>query len=191
MFRLIWLPNSTGLNCWVPRITCLQEINQSEVSIYHFQPIRSYYLPAAVLDTVSCNISELQVVSSSQNTLKYSEFRICKFEPIRNEYFIKSEASIYLNCPLSQLASIVLQLAGQTSSSLRVKLLPPVNLKWEVWNKFQFLQITHISAVSRVPLVESLEIDELNIVAWSLLNSVQLTPAHQADVVAQVPLPDK
>ena len=70
-----------------------------------------------------------------------------------------------LNCPLGQLAGIVLQLRGQTGSSLRVQLLSPVNLfqkylEYEIKNVWR----TYVSSVSGVPLVESFQVDELGLV---------------------------
>ena len=58
-------------------------------------------MPGAVLHVVSGHVAELEVVRPSQDAL---------------------------DRPLGQLARVVLQLRGQTSSTLRVKLLSPVNL---------------------------------------------------------------
>merc|ERR1719516_784379 len=79
------------------------------------------HVSGAVLDAVSGHVSKLEVVRSSEDAL---------------------------NCPLGQLAGVILQLGGQTGSSLRVQLLSPVN----------------VSSVSGVPLVESFQVDELRLV---------------------------
>ena len=47
---------------------------------------------------------------------------------------------------------------------------------------------THPSAVSGVPFIESLEVDKLHLIVTSLLCCIQLTSAHQHNVVTQVPL---
>ena len=71
-----------------------------------------------------------------------------------------SAVSPHLHRPLGQLAGVVLQLVGEASAGLGAQLLSPV----------------HVAAVTRVPLVESLQVDKLGLVVGSLLGSVKLTP---------------
>ena len=52
-----------------------------------------------------------------------------------------------LNCPLGQLAGVVLQLVGQDGSALGVQLLSPVD----------------VAGVARVPLVQRLYVHELEV----------------------------
>ena len=59
-------------------------------------------VPGAVLNVVSGDVPELQVVRASEDTL---------------------------HGPLGQLAGVVLQLIGQDCTTLGVQLLPPINLR--------------------------------------------------------------
>ena len=77
-------------------------------------------MPRAVLHIVSGHVAELQVVSSSQDAL---------------------------DCPLGELASVVLQLVGEHCAALGVQLLAPV----------------HSAAAPGVPLVQRFQVDELGL----------------------------
>ena len=66
-----------------------------------------------------------------------------------------------LHCPLGELAGVVLQLVSEAGSGLGAELLSPV----------------HIAAVTRVPLIESLQVDKLRLIVRSLLGSIKFTPA--------------
>ena len=66
-----------------------------------------------------------------------------------------------LHCPLGELAGVVLQLVGEAGSRLGAELLSPV----------------HVAAVTRVPLIEGLQVDKLGLIVGSLLGSIKFTPA--------------
>ena len=124
-------------------------------------------MPRAVLHIVSGHVAELQVVSSSQDAL---------------------------DCPLGELASVVLQLVGEHRAALGVQLLAPV----------------HSAAAPGVPLVQRFQVDELGLAIGPLetdkmmirsgaselnrhaylLNSIQLTTADQIDIISKIP-PEK
>ena len=74
----------------------------------------------AILHIVSGHVAELQVVGSSQDAL---------------------------DCPLGELASVVLQLVGEHRAALRVQLLAPV----------------HSAAAPGVPLIQCFQVDELGL----------------------------
>ena len=71
-----------------------------------------------------------------------------------------------LYCPLGELAGVVLQLVGEAGARLGAELLPPV----------------HVAAVTRVPLIESLQVDKLGLIVGSLLGSIQFTPNKSRSV---------
>merc|ERR1719300_184357 len=76
-----------------------------------------------------------------------------------------------LDRPLGQLARVVFQLVGQAGSSLSVQFLSPVK----------------VSSKSRVPFIECLQVDKLNLIIRTQLCSIQFTPADQSNVVAKIP----
>ena len=125
-----------------------------------FELLRSKdHVPRAVFHIVPGDVAKLEVVRPRQDAL---------------------------DCPLGQLASVVLQLVGKDSSALGVQLLPPV----------------HAAAVPGIPLIQGFQVHKLNLTAgaliWScmifsrliikyLLYSVQFATADQVDIISKIP----
>lgn len=89
-----------------------------------------------------------------------------------SEFHMINTSKQSTNGPLGQLATVVLDFGSENSARLRVQLHPPV----------------HTIVMFGVPLVESLDVQELLVVVGSSGDGVDLRSDDELDVVADVPL---